>query len=89
MQHSYLSTACLHGEHGRCRRVCKFCGARCNCTNKGCRCTKIQTVIPVVMDMPLSNIDLESMAPEVAVMLKSVEKPRTNLGSSGPPGRTD
>jgi hypothetical protein len=29
--HDYLSTACFHGLHGRCRRNCKFCDAPCNC----------------------------------------------------------
>lgn len=27
--HDYLSTACLHGRHDECRRVCKFCPAEC------------------------------------------------------------
>lgn len=29
--HAYLSTACLHGLHGRCRRTCKFCEQPCLC----------------------------------------------------------
>ncbi|WP_103512939.1 hypothetical protein [Streptomyces sp. SM13] len=40
--HHYLSTGCLHGEHGYCQgntgkvgakkpAECKFCGARCTC----------------------------------------------------------
>ncbi len=40
--HEYLSTGCLHGEHGYCKgetgavgakrpAECKFCGARCIC----------------------------------------------------------
>lgn len=27
----YLSTACLHGKHGECRLVCKYCKAPCRC----------------------------------------------------------
>lgn len=30
--HGYLSTACWHGAHERCRRVCKFCQAPCRCS---------------------------------------------------------
>jgi len=30
-EHVYVSTACLHEEHGRCRRTCKFCAAPCQC----------------------------------------------------------
>lgn len=29
--HLYLSTACWHGLHGRCRRQCKFCDIGCLC----------------------------------------------------------
>lgn len=29
--HDYLSTACFHAEHERCRRSCKFCSAQCRC----------------------------------------------------------
>lgn len=27
----YLSTACRHGEHGKCRITCKFCNTECVC----------------------------------------------------------
>lgn len=27
----YLSTACQHNEHETCRKVCKFCPAKCRC----------------------------------------------------------
>lgn len=30
-QHDYLSTACHHGLHERCRKTCKFCAAPCKC----------------------------------------------------------
>ena len=32
-EHKYVSTACQHGIHERCRLVCKFCdqSCRCNC----------------------------------------------------------
>jgi hypothetical protein len=30
-KHSYLSTACYHGQHERCRKRCKFCDATCEC----------------------------------------------------------
>lgn len=30
-EHDYLSTACLHGLHDRCRLRCKFCYAECRC----------------------------------------------------------
>ena len=29
--HEYLSTACHHGIHSRCRGTCKFCSAQCKC----------------------------------------------------------
>lgn len=29
--HHYVSTACTHGDHERCWRVCKFCPAECAC----------------------------------------------------------
>jgi len=29
--HGYVSTACFHGLHGRCRLVCKFCDVPCRC----------------------------------------------------------
>jgi hypothetical protein len=33
MAHSYLSTACFHGQHGTtCRSTCKFCDAPCTCS---------------------------------------------------------
>jgi len=28
---NYLSTACHHGLHMRCRRACEFCGTLCVC----------------------------------------------------------
>lgn len=31
IKHKYISTACQHDLHTRCRRVCKFCEARCLC----------------------------------------------------------
>jgi hypothetical protein len=29
--HAYISTACLHEEHEKCRLTCKFCEAPCGC----------------------------------------------------------
>lgn len=29
--HFYLSTACFHDLHDRCRVTCKFCAAPCSC----------------------------------------------------------
>lgn len=34
MPHHYISTACQHHLHNRCRITCKFCPAACACT--GC-----------------------------------------------------
>ena len=31
ISHNYLSTACTHGIHGRCRFTCKFCHEVCVC----------------------------------------------------------
>jgi hypothetical protein len=31
-EHIYLSTACHHGLHDRCRKECKFCAVRCLCS---------------------------------------------------------
>ena len=30
--HDYLSTACYHGNHGQCRKTCKFCSTVCKCS---------------------------------------------------------
>ena len=30
-EHAYVSTACRHERHARCRRQCKFCDAMCAC----------------------------------------------------------
>lgn len=35
-KHRYVSTACLHGLHSRCRDTCKFCGEPCHCTALEC-----------------------------------------------------
>ncbi len=29
--HYYISTACQHGRHDECRKVCKFCSGTCLC----------------------------------------------------------
>lgn len=29
--HDYLSTACVHDLHNRCRQRCKYCWVPCNC----------------------------------------------------------
>lgn len=29
--HFYISTACQHEVHDRCRATCKFCGTACKC----------------------------------------------------------
>ena len=31
-EHDYVSTACHHGLHDRCRGQCKFCGVKCGCS---------------------------------------------------------
>ena len=49
----------------------------------------LQTNIPDLLDYELDDLELEDMAPEVVLMLTSLERPRANLGSSGPPGRVD
>lgn len=49
----------------------------------------IRTDMPDVLSTPVDEIDLDAMAKEVSMMLMNLEKPRTNLGSSGPPGRVD
>lgn len=49
----------------------------------------LETNVPDVLDMGLDEIDLEGMAPEIALMLESLDRPRANLGNSGPPGRVD
>jgi len=33
--HTYLSTACYHGHHDMCRRICKYCPALCLCKCHG------------------------------------------------------
>jgi hypothetical protein len=34
--HIYLSTACLHGLHDKCREWCKYCGNKCVCMVPEC-----------------------------------------------------
>jgi hypothetical protein len=41
-EHRYVSTACQHGKHERCRLACKFCGTACVC---GCGHQQKQTAI--------------------------------------------
>lgn len=31
-EHVYISTACYHGLHDRCRQSCKFCSTPCRCS---------------------------------------------------------
>lgn len=88
-EHIYLSTACEHAAHPLCRKVCKYCGSPCTCPCGRCGVDQTPTNMPNVLDASLDEIDLGSMALEVAMMLRGVEKPRTNLGNSGPPGRVD
>jgi hypothetical protein len=33
--HAYVSTACIHELHDRCRLTCKFCEAICRCPCHG------------------------------------------------------
>lgn len=33
----YLSTACHHGHHDQCRRICKYCPETCLCKCHGLR----------------------------------------------------
>lgn len=32
MTHHYVSTACAHGQHRKCRALCKYCDTPCACT---------------------------------------------------------
>lgn len=92
VNHIYLSTACLHTEqdiHDKCKRNCKYCGSKCTCTAPGCACSRIRTNMPDVASESLGEIKLRDDGPEIALMLGTLKKPRTNLGSSGPPGRVD
>ena len=34
-EHDYLSTACHHDLHDRCRKECKFCATPCKCPCHG------------------------------------------------------
>jgi hypothetical protein len=34
-KHFYLSTACLHDLHDKCRKACKYCGSGCQCSCHG------------------------------------------------------
>ena len=35
-KHHYVSTACAHGLHSRCRSTCKFCATACECKDLLC-----------------------------------------------------
>lgn len=32
-EHIYVSTACLHGLHDKCRLICKYCNSPCECAD--------------------------------------------------------
>lgn len=42
--HLYVSTGCVHNEHGSCRQTCKFCGEPCICP---CHPGGVQSVEPI------------------------------------------
>lgn len=67
--HDYLSTACFHGLHKRCRRHCKFCGVDCRCT---CH-VKAQPAAP-------GRSQVEASAPGASQWL---EGPQNDPGASG------
>jgi hypothetical protein len=66
--HDYLSTACFHGPHERCRLNCKFCGVDCRCT---CR-VKAQPAAP-------GRSQVEASAPGASQWL---EGPQNDPGAS-------
>jgi hypothetical protein len=67
--HDYLSTACFHGLHERCRLNCKFCGVDCRCP---CH-VKAQPAAP-------GRSQVEASAPGASQWL---EGPQNDPGASG------
>ena len=52
----------------------------------------LETALPDLTGVSLDELagmDDDDITAAVQQVLRQVEKPRTNLGSSGPPGRTD
>lgn len=48
-EHEYVSTACQHDLHGRCRKTCKFCAASCRCP---CHDGEVFTAEPLTDAVP-------------------------------------
>jgi hypothetical protein len=44
--HAFLSTACHHGHHAICHRICTFCPALCECRCHGVRSASTWPVCP-------------------------------------------
>lgn len=51
----------------------------------------VEAALPDLTDVPLERLAEmgEALAPYTEAVLKQVERPRVNLGGSGPPGRAD
>ena len=49
----------------------------------------IDTMIPDLTEVSLDQIDLAQLDEDLQRLLADVERPRFNLGGSGPPGRVD
>jgi hypothetical protein len=52
MRHFYLSTACVHELHDRCRLQCKFCEADCAC---GCHVGSVSSMTETPQDSDLAS----------------------------------
>lgn len=51
-----------------------------------------ETALPDLSDLSLAallNMDGDLLSPWLELAMRQVERPRANLGSSGPPGRAD
>jgi hypothetical protein len=79
--HDYLSTACFHGLHDRCRLTCKFCAVPCRCPCHGSE-PKPEPTVPVSVlralvkkwnDIPFAEEEVRECADELGALLPAEE----------------
>lgn len=65
LTHNYVSTACTHQLHLKCRRECKWCASKCNCA---CH-----------MDDETPKLNLEKLPMGFVVKKEDLEDNQTDL----------
>lgn len=95
-QHDYVSTACLHGECGSCRRTCKYCDAQCQCIRPLCAHSMAGPLPVAWVDQArgiarelLDAFMRDDMSDELAVRVKHDPDLFWLRGEEAPPGRQE